>query len=136
MNRWQALRAGSIAGCVVALAAAVWISANCPDMLRGYGTFWTGAAAAGSLYFVVGYAVFSLGWRQSEEGSIILALVGLLSVLALSGFAIRVFLAPPADPTLLNVTVTIVFAWMMFWLSAVFTRRQVDSRREARVARR
>lgn len=129
MNRWQRLRWVSIAGCVLSLAAAVWITIDCDEWLRGYGTFWVGVAAVGAVYFVVGYSVFSVGWRQSEEGSIILALVGLLAALAVTGLVVRVWLAPPLTPTLANVTVTIVFAWMMIWLSAVFTRRQVEARK-------
>lgn len=132
MNRWQILRIVSITGCVLSIAAAVWITLGHGEWLRGYGTFWTGVAAVLSLYFVVGYSVFSIGWRQSEEGSIILALVGLLSALAAASFLVRVFLAPPAEPTLLSVIVTVVFAWMMAWLSAVFTRRQSEARAERR----
>jgi hypothetical protein len=136
MNRWNVLRVLSAVGCVLSIAAAVWVQLYHPDVLRGYGTFWLGVSAAGALYFVVGYSTFSLGWQQSEEGSIILALVGLLSALATVGLAVRVSVEPPPHPSLPNVIVTIVFGWMMVWLSAIFTRRQVEARRaKQRVSR-
>lgn len=136
MNRWTVLRAVSITGCALSIGAAVWISINCFAALRGYGTFWVGVAAAGAMYFAIGYAVFSTGWKQSEEGSLILALVALLGSLASVGFVVRVYIEPPLHPTLANSVVTIIFAWMMIWLSAVFTRRQVEARRVSRSVRR
>lgn len=130
---WRVMRVVSISGCVASCGVALWMAVYREAWLRGYATFWTGAAAVGSLFFVFGYSIYSTGWRRSEEGSIILALVGLLSLLAASGFAVRVFFASPPAVTVVNIIVTVMFAWMMFWLSAVFVRRQVEARRRKRV---
>jgi len=115
---------------LVSIAVAVVLADT--DSVRGYGTFWAGALALVSWYFVIGYFTFSDGWRRDDEGAALLTLALIPTLVMTMAWLSRVFLAPPPNPTLFNAIIYSTCFFAMAWWATILTVRQVTARRELR----
>lgn len=125
----------------------VWSAYVMPyDLLRPYMTLWAGASATCAVVFVVGYLLLSrpsknaAGKRQWESMWFwLVVLVGMLLIQSLRTFVFLLLIPAPPAPTGQQIQsyqwAVITFAtcfFVIFWLTVVWIRLQVETRRALR----
>ena len=137
--RWLAQHRWGVAG-AVGWGGVVASAFLIPDQFMPvYVTCWIGAVALLTVMFTVGYVLLSKPSRdesgQTEwrgEWYWLLALVGATAVLALTSFVFRLSI-PPSVPTARAGVIANSFVFLlMLWLTLMWVRRQVKSRRAMR----
>jgi hypothetical protein len=106
------------------------------DAIGLYATVWVGITVVLTLYFVLGYAIFS-DWRGSQEGWHVLTFSALIAVASTWSFVQLVVIGPAnlvAAASYGRAGVWISVAFSMGWRSWLWTSRQIAARKRQQEA--
>lgn len=104
------------------------------DSIALYATVWVGITVVLTVYFVVGYALFS-DWKGSQEGWHVLTFSALVAVASTWSFVQLLIIGPVnVSASYGRAAVWISVAFSMGWRSWLWTARQISARRRQRAA--
>lgn len=100
------------------------------DVIGWYATIWVGITVVLTVYFVVGYALFS-DWKGSQEGWHVLSFSALIAVASTWSFVQLLIIGPANVPASYGrAVVWISVAFSMGWRAWLWTSRQISVRRK------
>lgn len=123
-----ALGVGAYVACLLSL---LFVS---EDNIGLYATIWVGLTVVLTVYFVLGYAIFS-DWKGSQEGWHVLTFSTLVAIASTWSFVQLLVVGPMnVNASYGRAAVWISVAFSMGWRSALWTSRQIKARKRQKEA--